>query len=47
MNNLSGFSFATAAVVLPPEADGTNLKGVVIMPNPSIVTFELVKLHRI
>jgi hypothetical protein len=46
LNNLTGFSFATAAVVLPPESDGTNLKGSVVMPNPSIVTFELVRTIR-
>lgn len=41
---LNGFAFASAAVVLPAEADGTNLKGTVVLPNPSIVTFELVRL---
>jgi hypothetical protein len=29
--------------VFPPEPDGTNLEGTVVLPNPSIVTFELVR----
>jgi len=41
LNNLTGFDITNAAVVLPPLADGTNLKGSVVLPNPSIVTFEL------
>jgi hypothetical protein len=44
LNSLNGFSFVSAAIELPAEADGTNLKGSVILPNPSIVTFELVRL---
>jgi hypothetical protein len=42
LNSLDGFSFASAAAVFPPEADGTNLKGTVILPNPTVVSFELV-----
>jgi len=38
---LTGYSIESAEVVLPPEADGTNLKGTVIIPNDTIVTFEL------
>jgi len=44
LNNLTGFSFVEAAAAFPPDPDGTNLKGMVILPNPSIVTFELVSL---
>ena len=42
MNKVDGFSFADAAVIFPPETDGTNLRGAVILSNPSIVTFALV-----
>jgi len=38
---LTGFDFTEAAVVFPPLQDGTNIKGTVILPNPSYVTFEL------
>jgi hypothetical protein len=34
-------------VVFPPLADGTNLQGTVILPNPSVVTFELVRDHHL
>lgn len=44
LNNLTGFTFIEAAYVFPSAADGTNLKGTVILPNPSIVTFELVRI---
>jgi hypothetical protein len=43
LDSISGFSFVEAAVVFPPLADGTNLQGTVILPNPSVVTFELVR----
>lgn len=42
LNKLDGFTFSSAAVVFPPDPDGTNLKGTVILPNPTVVTFELV-----
>jgi hypothetical protein len=42
LDKLNGFSFVSAAAVFPPLADGTNLKGVVILPNPTVVTFEMV-----
>jgi hypothetical protein len=44
LNKVDGFSFADAAVIFPPETDGTNLRGTVILPNPSIVTFALVRV---
>ena len=43
LSNITGFAFANAAIVFPPEPDGTNLEGTVVLPNPSIVTFELVR----
>jgi hypothetical protein len=46
LNSLDGFQFTEAAIVFPPDADGTNLVGSVIMPNPSIVTFEMVNRNR-
>jgi hypothetical protein len=47
LNSIQGFSFVEAAVVFPPLADGTNLQGTVILPNPSAVTFELVRDHHL
>jgi hypothetical protein len=44
LNELKGFAITDAAIVFPPDSDGTNLKGNVTLPNPSIVTFELVCL---
>lgn len=42
LNKLEGFSFASVAAIFPAEADGTNLNGTVILPNPTVVSFELV-----
>lgn len=42
LNKADGFSFVDAAIIFPPETDGTNVRGTVILPNPSIVTFALV-----
>ncbi|KAF7627403.1 hypothetical protein AFLA_002784 [Aspergillus flavus NRRL3357] len=41
LNMLKGFSIDNAGVVLPPEADGSNLLGQATLPNYSVVTFAL------
>jgi hypothetical protein len=41
LDSLSGFSIESAKLV-PKESDGTNLRGVAVLPNHSIVTFALV-----
>ncbi|GMF77380.1 unnamed protein product [Aspergillus oryzae] len=42
LNMLKGFSIDNAGVVLPPEADGSNLLGQATLPNYSVVTFALI-----
>ena len=42
LDKLSGFSIDAARLVLPAEADGTNLRGTATLPNHSVVTFALV-----
>ncbi|KAJ6077345.1 uncharacterized protein N7446_000281 [Penicillium canescens] len=44
LNKLSGFSIDSARLIIPKEADGTNLVGVVILPNYSVFTFALGKV---
>lgn len=41
LNRLAGFGFETLQVVLPPDADGTNIKGTLMMPNWSPLTMGL------
>ncbi|GLI81809.1 hypothetical protein PoHVEF18_010200 [Penicillium ochrochloron] len=41
LDKLSGFSINSARVVIPKEADGTNLVGEAILPNHSVFTFAL------
>ncbi|KAJ5288763.1 hypothetical protein N7478_001793 [Penicillium angulare] len=40
LNSFEGFSINDASLI-PAEADGTNLNGTVILPNPSILTLEI------
>lgn len=42
LDKLSGFSIDSAQVIIPKEADGTNLKGEATLPNHSVFTFALV-----
>jgi hypothetical protein len=42
LNRLKGFNIIAAQALTTPEADGTNFKGTVNLPNPSVVGFELV-----
>jgi hypothetical protein len=46
LDKLSGFSINSARVVIPKEADGTNLVGEAILPNHSVFTFALVCLMK-
>ncbi|KAH8425140.1 DUF3712 domain-containing protein [Aspergillus melleus] len=41
LDQLSGFSIDSARLLLPAEADGTNLRGEAVLPNHSVVTFAL------
>lgn len=42
LDKLSGFSIDSARVLIPKEADGTNLVGEATLPNHSVFTFALV-----
>jgi hypothetical protein len=44
LNNLNGFEILDPRAILPPRSDGTNLVGTVMVPNPSVVTLEMVSL---
>lgn len=44
LDKLSGFSIDSANLVIPKEADGTNLRGTAILPNHSVFTFALVRI---
>jgi len=44
LNNLVGFEFTSVAIVFPPDADGTNLVGNVTLPNPTVISLELVRI---
>ncbi|RDW66470.1 hypothetical protein BP6252_10105 [Coleophoma cylindrospora] len=41
LNKLNGFSLATTQLVVPSDPDGTNLLGTAIIPNHSVVSFEM------
>ncbi|KAF2756477.1 hypothetical protein EJ05DRAFT_466828 [Pseudovirgaria hyperparasitica] len=41
LDNLKGFSIDSATAVFPPEADGTNLRARLTIPNRSTVSFDL------
>ncbi|KAJ5087917.1 hypothetical protein N7456_011533, partial [Penicillium angulare] len=41
LDKIEGFSIPSASVALPPKADGSNLLGSAVLPNYSVVTFEL------
>lgn len=43
INNLAGFEFTNVAVVFPPDPDGTNLVGNITLPNPTVISLELVR----
>lgn len=40
LNQLSGFTLDNAQLVVPAEADGTNLEGNLTLPNPSSVAIQ-------
>jgi hypothetical protein len=41
LNGLQGFEVRNITITLVPEADGTNMRGQVFIPNPSPMTIEL------
>lgn len=41
LNALKGFNVTAIHLVLPPEDDGTNMRGTIIVPNPSVMTLYL------
>ncbi|KAJ5542745.1 hypothetical protein N7461_008748 [Penicillium sp. DV-2018c] len=41
LDKLRGFSIESARLLLPKEADGTNLRGKAVLPNHSVFTFAL------
>lgn len=47
LNSFSGFSVADPQLLLPPREDGTNLIANATLPNPSVMTLEIVRrIHR-
>ena len=46
LNGLSGFNVTSFQIKVVPESDGSNLIGQVFIPNPSVMTLELVSLFR-
>jgi len=43
LNMLAGFQILSSELLIPPQ-NGANLAGVVMLPNPSVVTFAMVRL---
>jgi hypothetical protein len=41
LNNLQGFEIRNISISLVPDADGSNMKGQVYIPNPSPMTIEM------
>jgi hypothetical protein len=41
LNKFEGFSISDSALLLKPEADGTNLIGNAMLPNPSVLTLQI------
>jgi hypothetical protein len=46
VNNFSGIAIQDPKLVLPPEADGTNLLANVLLPNPSVISLGAVSCIR-
>ena len=44
LNELKGFNILAAQALVTPDPDGSNFRGVANLPNPSIVSFELVSM---
>lgn len=42
LNMLAGFQILSAGLLIPPQ-NGANFQGVVMLPNPSVVTFAMVR----
>lgn len=41
LNSFNGFHITDTALLLVPRADGTNLIGNAVLPNPSVLTIEI------
>lgn len=41
LNSLTGFNITSFTIKVAPEADGTNMVGQVVIPNPTIATIEM------
>lgn len=44
LNGLKGFNITTFKISLTPNPDGSNLVGIVYVPNTSVMTLDLVKI---
>ena len=42
LNGLAGLDVTDSKLITPAEDDGTNLRGKVVIPNPSVMTIEMV-----
>ena len=42
LDEFAGFAIKDSTLVLPPEDDGTNLIANATLPNPSVLTLEIV-----
>ncbi|KAL8678790.1 MAG: hypothetical protein Q9186_004900 [Xanthomendoza sp. 1 TL-2023] len=41
LNNLAGFNITSFTILLTPEPDGTNMRGEISIPNPSVLTISM------
>lgn len=44
LNGFAGFAIEGSQLLLPPESDGTNLIANATLPNPSVMTLEIVSV---
>lgn len=44
LNNFTGFEITDSQLLLPPREDGINLVANATLPNPSVLTLEIVRL---
>lgn len=45
LNGLDGLNVTDAKLIQPKEKDGTNMRGNVFIPNPSVMTIAMVGPH--
>lgn len=46
LNNFTGFEITDSQLLLPPREDGINLVANATLPNPSVLTLEIVRSTR-